>query len=53
LPAYQLGEPVATWLRGYLPQMSHWTWLPAPEINAGNSLPRLTTKMELRIVDAK
>jgi beta-glucosidase/6-phospho-beta-glucosidase/beta-galactosidase len=30
LPAYCLREPVATWLQGWLPQMSHWTWRPPP-----------------------
>jgi beta-glucosidase/6-phospho-beta-glucosidase/beta-galactosidase len=26
LPAYRLRRPVATWLEGWLPQMSHWEW---------------------------
>jgi len=26
IPAYRLQQPVAGWLEGYLPQMSHWTW---------------------------
>lgn len=53
LPAYTLGEPVATWLRGYQKQMSHWKWIPAPEADQGNSLPRTETRMELRIVNAE
>jgi beta-glucosidase len=52
LPAYTLGEPVATWLRGYATQMSHWSWTPAPDVDQGNSLPRTETRMELRIVNA-
>lgn len=52
LPAFVLGEPVATWLRGYEPQMSHWNWTPAPDVNQGNSLPNPETRMELRIVNA-
>ncbi|WP_323959767.1 family 1 glycosylhydrolase [Arthrobacter sp. JZ12] len=53
LPAYRLQEPVATWLEGYLPQMAHWEWLEPPATDIGASLPRTTTRMELRIVDAK
>jgi beta-glucosidase len=53
LPAYTLGEPVATWLRGYESQMSHWKWIPAPETDQGNSLPRTETRMELRIFNAE
>lgn len=38
LPAYDLQEPVATWLRGYRPQMAHWTWQPPPlgEVSGGD-----------------
>ena len=53
LPAYRLAEPVNTWLRGYFPQMSHWNWQVPPDTDIGSSLPRTTTRMELRIVDAK
>jgi beta-glucosidase len=53
LPAYILAEPVATWLRGYKPQMSHWAWTQAPDSDQGNSLPSSQTRMELRIVDAE
>ncbi|MBG6183360.1 beta-glucosidase/6-phospho-beta-glucosidase/beta-galactosidase [Arthrobacter sp. CAN_A214] len=53
LPAYRLEEPVSTWLKGYSPQMSHWDWLEPPSTDIGSSLPRTTTRMELRIVDAK
>ena len=31
LPAYRLQDPVDTWLAGWVPQMSHWEWQPAPE----------------------
>ena len=30
LPAYRFQEPVATWLRGYLPHVAHWDWRDAP-----------------------
>ncbi|WP_210481285.1 family 1 glycosylhydrolase [Naasia sp. SYSU D00948] len=53
LPAFELAEPVATWFRGYLPQTSHWEWSPPPEEPRARNLPRITTTMELRIVDAQ
>jgi hypothetical protein len=53
LPAFHLREPVATWLRGYLPQMSHWEWAAPPEEPSARNLPRVTTTMELRIADAQ
>jgi beta-glucosidase/6-phospho-beta-glucosidase/beta-galactosidase len=53
LPAYRLAEPVASWLHGYLPQMAHWSWQEPPDTDVGSSLPRTTTRMELRIVDAQ
>lgn len=31
LPAYELRQPVRGWLAGWLPQMAHWTWQPAPD----------------------
>ena len=30
LPAYELQEPVRSWLAGYAPHMSHWTWEAPP-----------------------
>jgi beta-glucosidase len=30
LPAYRLREPVRSWLAGYAPQLSHWTWSEPP-----------------------
>jgi len=30
LPAYRFQEPVAGWLAGWLPQMSHWAWRDPP-----------------------
>lgn len=37
LPAYRFQPPVSDWLRGWLPQMSHWAWQDPPpaEIVAG------------------
>ena len=53
LHAYTFAEPVATWLRGYEPQMSHWNWTPAPDPGHGNSPPLPQTRLELRIVNAE
>ena len=52
LPAYRFAEPVATWLRGYLPQMSHWDWRPRPEEEVCSNTTPEDARMELRIVDA-
>jgi hypothetical protein len=52
LPAFELAEPAATRLRGYLPQMASWNWQPAPPGNRGHNLPLTTRTMELRVVDA-
>jgi hypothetical protein len=30
LPAYRFQQPVAGWLAGWLPQMSHWDWQDPP-----------------------
>jgi hypothetical protein len=30
LPAYRLREPVRSWLRGYAPQLAHWSWSDPP-----------------------
>ena len=53
LPAFELAEPVATWLAGYLPQMAHWSWQSPPPENRGHRLPLPATTMELKVVDAK
>jgi beta-glucosidase len=53
LPAYPLAEPVASWLRGYLPQMAHWTWSPTPDPVPGEHVPDQEIRMELRIIDEK
>ncbi len=51
LPAFQLQEPVATWLTGYLPDMSHWEWQPpAPEETRSVDLSELL-RIELKIVE--
>lgn len=52
LPAYRFAEPVATWLRGYMPQMSHWSWQDRPVEECSNTTPP-DARMELRIVDAE
>ena len=53
LPAYDLSEPVATWLKGYLPQMSHWSWTPRTDADQAAELSNRTKRMELRISHAK
>jgi beta-glucosidase/6-phospho-beta-glucosidase/beta-galactosidase len=52
LPAYRFRDPVATWMSGYLPHMSHWQWQdpPAGEECSNNAPPDAC--FELRIVDA-
>jgi beta-glucosidase/6-phospho-beta-glucosidase/beta-galactosidase len=52
LLAYTLEEPVASWLRGYLPQMAHWSWQSPPPDSRGHRLPLPATTMELKVVDA-
>ena len=41
LPAYRFQPPVSRWLKGWLPQMSHWKWRDPPpaEIVAAPSRP--------------
>ena len=40
LPAYVLQPPVSEWLRGWLPQMSHWDWQPPPPAEVRPVAPR-------------
>ncbi len=51
LPAYRLREPVATWLRGYLPHMQHWTWEPPPTSEICSNTTPPDACIELKIVD--
>jgi beta-glucosidase len=53
LPAFTFAEPVATWLRSYRPQMSHWTWIQVPEALQESTLPLAGARMELRIANAE
>jgi beta-glucosidase/6-phospho-beta-glucosidase/beta-galactosidase len=39
LPAYEFEEPVASWLAGWLPQMSHWEWERAPRAEIRGTVP--------------
>lgn len=50
LPAYELREPVATWLAGYLPHMSHWDWQPPPAGEVCSNDTPADSRIELRIV---
>jgi beta-glucosidase/6-phospho-beta-glucosidase/beta-galactosidase len=51
LPAYEFQPPVATWVSGWLPQMAHWDWQPAPaaEVAAGGEPPDI--EIELTVVE--
>jgi beta-glucosidase/6-phospho-beta-glucosidase/beta-galactosidase len=50
LPAYRFREPVATWLQGWLPQMSHWDWQDPPIYDTDPPMP--VGPIDLRIEDA-
>lgn len=53
LPAYELREPVRSWLAGYEDQMSHWSWRPAPQHDAAEHPPPGDARFEpLRIREA-
>ena len=51
LPAYEFREPVATWLRGYLPQMSHWDWQAPPVDEVCSNTTPEDARFELRRFD--
>ncbi len=51
LPAFELQEPVATWLAGFRPEMSRWQWRPPPPHEVAPSYGRSDERIELRIVD--
>ena len=50
-PAFELQEPVATWLKGFRSEMSHWRWQrpPSEEVENANASP--DERIELKIVD--
>ncbi|MBW3641694.1 MAG: family 1 glycosylhydrolase [Actinobacteria bacterium] len=50
LPAFELKEPVATWLAGFRPQMSHWQWRPPPPHEVAPAVTSPDARIELRIV---
>lgn len=50
LPAYRFQQPVARWLRGYLPQMAHWDWQDPPPHEVDGSCD-VDTEFELRVRD--
>ena len=50
LPAFELQEPVATWLKGFRSQMAHWRWQPPPAGEVGPKQPP-GMRIELKIVD--
>jgi beta-glucosidase/6-phospho-beta-glucosidase/beta-galactosidase len=49
LPAFRFREPVAGWLRGWLPQMAHWQWQDPPVYPSDPPPPE--GPVELRIPD--
>ncbi|MDP8937794.1 MAG: family 1 glycosylhydrolase [Actinomycetota bacterium] len=51
LPAFELQEPVATWLQGFGPEMAHWRWQPPPPGQVGPTVDRPDERIELRVVD--
>jgi beta-glucosidase/6-phospho-beta-glucosidase/beta-galactosidase len=51
LPAYEFREPVATWLRGYMPQMAHWDWQPPPVNEVCSNKTPPDARFELKVVD--
>jgi hypothetical protein len=53
LPAYPFEEPVASWLKGYLPQMAKWNWSERPVEEVCSNRTPDDARIELRIVDAE
>ena len=53
LPAYPFEEPVASWLKGYMPQMASWDWKPRPVEESRSNENAADVRIELRIVDAE
>ncbi len=51
LPAYELQEPVATWLGGFRPEMSHWRWRPPPPHEVLPPDTPSDVRIELKIVE--
>jgi beta-glucosidase/6-phospho-beta-glucosidase/beta-galactosidase len=52
LPAYRLQPPVSSWLRGWEPQMRHWTWEDAPAHERAKMEPDAADlELELRVVE--
>ena len=48
LPAYRLRRPVADWLEGWLPHMSHWRRRTPPVAEACSSTQKPDDRVELR-----
>jgi beta-glucosidase/6-phospho-beta-glucosidase/beta-galactosidase len=51
LPAYELQRPVAAWLAGWLPQMAHWNWKPAPAAEVEAAAELCDIEIELAVVE--
>jgi beta-glucosidase/6-phospho-beta-glucosidase/beta-galactosidase len=51
LPAYRFQPPVAGWLKGWLPQMSHWEWQDPPPSEIVANAPEYGSEIELKVRD--
>jgi hypothetical protein len=51
LPAYEFRRPVVDWLQGFLPQMAHWDWRPAPTGEPCSNRTPEESRIELKICD--
>ena len=52
LPAYRFQPPVSEWLRGWLPQMSHWDWQDPPPAEIVPGTPQHAADVEQRVRDS-
>jgi beta-glucosidase/6-phospho-beta-glucosidase/beta-galactosidase len=53
LPAYELQPPLSVWLAGWLPQMSHWTFQPAPAEELAAARHETDYEIELKVVERR
>jgi hypothetical protein len=51
LPAYRFQPPVSEWLKGWLPQMSHWAWQDPPRAEIVATSMDYGTEIELKVRD--
>ncbi|MDP9403738.1 MAG: family 1 glycosylhydrolase [Actinomycetota bacterium] len=53
LPAFELQEPVASWLEGFGREMSHWRWQPPPRHEIVPPDRPTDARIELKIVEPR